>query len=299
MHPGVTAPRMVLRDDYVFITQTCTQRQFLLRPDEETNNIMAYCIGVAATRYGMLLIGAIAESNHEHTLLKDPEGRFPEFLAWYHGQVARTLNARWGRSENLWSSDQVSVVRLVGRRAVIRKLAYLYSNPVKDRLVERAIQWPGFSTYRNFLNGTPLRARRPHRFFSATGALPATIEVPLVIPADLGTREQVVAEVRAAVEEIERRVARYRARSGKRVLGRRAILAQSWRDAPTAPRKKTAIRPRVAGDRDARLKALDLLAWFHAQRRAAWLAWCAGLPATFPPGTYKIARRLVLIPIAA
>ncbi len=294
----MTLPRMVLRDDYVLISHPCTQRQFLLRPDEETNNILAYCISYAVQEYGMLLIGALAESNHEHTLLKDPEGNFPEFVAWYHSYVARALNARWGRSENLWSTDQVSAVRLVGRDAVVRKLVYLFANPVQDMLVERACQWPGFSTYRNFLNGTPLRARRPHRYFNRSGRMPASIELALVIPEDLGPRDEFIAEVRAGVHEVERKMALYRARTGRRVLGRRAILAQSWRGAPTQPRKKSAFRPTVAGDRDGRLKALDLQAWFYEQRRAAWLAWCAGLPAVFPPGTYKLSRRLLAVPIA-
>ena len=291
---------MVLQNDYVMIQHPCAQQQFLLRPDDDTNNIIEYCISYAVREYRMLLIGAIAESNHEHTLLKDPEGNFPAFLAWYHSYVARVLNIRWGRGENLWSTDQPSVVRLIGRDAVIRKLVYVFSNPVKDMLVERAIQWPGFSTYRNFLTGTPLRSRRPRWFFSRKGRMPATIELPLVIPDDLGPRDEVIAEVRAGVEEVERKMALYRARTGRRVLGRRAILAQSWRGAPAQQRtrNRARIRPVVAGRRDARLKALDLLAWFHAERRKAWLAWCAGLSVTFPAGTYKLSRRVPAVPLS-
>lgn len=294
----MTLPRMVLRNDYVLISHPCAQRQFLLRPDEETNNTLAYCISYAVQEYGMMLVGAMAESNHEHTLLKDPEGNYPAFLAWYHSYVARVLNLRWGRSENLWSTDQASAVRLVGRDAVVRKLVYLFANPVLDNLVERASQWPGFSTFHNFRTGTPLRAKRPRWYFSRSGDMPATIELPLVIPEDLGPRDEFVAEVLAGVREVERTMALERARTGRRVLGRRAILAQSWRGAPTQPRKKSEFRPTVAGDRDGRLKALDLQAWFYEQRRAAWLRWCAGLPAVFPLGTYKLVRRLLAVPIA-
>jgi hypothetical protein len=33
------------------ITRRCTQLQFLLRPDEETNNAYLYCLAVAAKRF--------------------------------------------------------------------------------------------------------------------------------------------------------------------------------------------------------------------------------------------------------
>jgi hypothetical protein len=35
------------------ITRRCTQRQFLLRPDRETNNAFTYCLIEAALRYGI------------------------------------------------------------------------------------------------------------------------------------------------------------------------------------------------------------------------------------------------------
>ncbi len=293
----MTRPRIVLEGEYIEITQSCLERRFMFTPDPETSNTIRYCIAVAVEKYGMELLGSIAEANHHHTILRDPAGRYPEFATWFHSYVARVQNRRFKRNDKVWCSDQMSVVRLIGRDAVIRKLVYILANPVKDMLVERAIQWPGFSTYREFINGTPLRARRPRNYFSSSGSMPAEIEVPLTIPEELGTREEVVAEVRAGVAAVEREMAEYRARTGKRVLGRRALLAQSWRDAPANPRKKRPFRPTVAGPRDAVRKALDHASWFRKERRKAWLAWCADLPAVFPLGTYKVTRRVVAVPI--
>lgn len=43
--------REVLLGRTYMITRRCTQRQFLLRPDEETNNAYLYCLAVTAKRF--------------------------------------------------------------------------------------------------------------------------------------------------------------------------------------------------------------------------------------------------------
>jgi biotin-(acetyl-CoA carboxylase) ligase len=67
----------------------------------------------------------------------DRYGRYPEFVEHFHKMLARSQNALRGRWENFWSSEQVCVVRLVGREDVIAKLVYTATNPVKDGLVDR------------------------------------------------------------------------------------------------------------------------------------------------------------------
>ena len=43
------------------VTRRCTQQQYLLRPDEETNNAVIYCLAVAAQRYGIEDVRVICE----------------------------------------------------------------------------------------------------------------------------------------------------------------------------------------------------------------------------------------------
>src|ERR1700759_5869300 len=43
-------PRQVLPGQFYMITRRCSQRQFLLRPDRETNNAFTYCLIEAALR---------------------------------------------------------------------------------------------------------------------------------------------------------------------------------------------------------------------------------------------------------
>jgi hypothetical protein len=47
----MSLPRQVLQGTFYLLTRRCTQRQFLLRPDEETNNAFVYCLAEAAQRF--------------------------------------------------------------------------------------------------------------------------------------------------------------------------------------------------------------------------------------------------------
>lgn len=75
-------------------------------------------------------------------MIYDRHGTFPAFTEHFHKLIAKCQNALRGRWENMWSSQQVCVVRLVDPADVMSKLVYAATNPVKDRLVERVHHWP-------------------------------------------------------------------------------------------------------------------------------------------------------------
>ena len=160
----MSPPRQVLANEFYMITRRTTQRQFLLRPDDETNNAFAYCLAEAAQRFTIDIVIPMAESNHHHTIVFDPHGRFPAFTEHFHKMLAKCMNARWGRWEDFWSAEEVCVTRLLGREAVMEKLVYAATIPVKDLLVDEAWEWPGTNGYRQLLRDTPLRATRPRHF---------------------------------------------------------------------------------------------------------------------------------------
>jgi putative transposase len=184
------------------VTRRCTQRQFLLRPDRDTNNAFIYCLAVAAKRYAIDVLDFIQMSNHLHDEIYDRHGNAPAFYEHFHKLLAKCMNAMRGRWENFFSSEQVCVVRLETRDDVIDKLVYIASNPVKDGLVERVDEWPGASGYRALLSGEPLRATRPHHFFAEDGSMPDEVTLHLTIPAELGDRDEILAEVRARVTAV-------------------------------------------------------------------------------------------------
>jgi len=281
------------------VTRSCTQRQFLLRPDPETNNAFIYCLAVAAERYQIDILDFVQMSNHLHDGIYDRDGNAPAFYEHFHKLLARCMNALRGRWENFFSSEQVCVVRLETREDVINKLVYIATNPVKDDLVARVEDWPGASGYRALMSGEPLRATRPKHFFADDGDMPAEVTLELTIPPEFGDRETLLAEVRERVTTVELEAAQRRARTGKRVLGRYAILRQSWRESPTSREPRRGLRPTIAArSLWARLEAIQRKRDFVVAYRKARAALLAGTPIPFPHGTYAL-RRLMGVAVAA
>jgi hypothetical protein len=273
------------------ITRRCTQRTFLLRPDAATNNAFLYCLIDAALRYGIDVLLPCAMSNHYHAVIYDREGRYPEFIEHFHKLFARSQNALRGRWENLWASEQTSVVKLVERAAVIDKLVYTAANPVLAHLVEKVHHWPGVNGLVALLAGRPLRATRPFHFFRPDGPMADALEMPLTLPPELGPAAAVLAELSDRVHAIEAERAVERIRTGGRIQGRRAVLAQSWRDQPTTYAPRRNLRPCVAApNKWARIEALLRNRAFTVAYASARQRWRDGEPAVFPPGTYWLQR---------
>jgi len=173
----------------------------------------------------------------------------------------------------------------------MRKLVYVATNPVKDRLVERVHHWPGVNGLAALLTQRPLNATRPRHFFRRDGAMPEVVTLQLVLPSELGDPEQLRAELRQQVTAAEAAAAAERRRTGAGVLGRRAILRQSWRDAPASREPRRTLRPTVAArSRWARIETLLRNREFVLAYREARDRWIAGEVSAFPIGTYYLRR---------
>ena len=90
----MSLPRQVLPNQFYLVTRRCTQRQFLLRPDAETNNAFTYCLIEAAQRCQIDVLLLCAMSNHYHAVIFDRWGRYPEFgLSWRFNR--RVTGTNW------------------------------------------------------------------------------------------------------------------------------------------------------------------------------------------------------------
>jgi hypothetical protein len=289
--PRMTLPRPVYPGRFLFITRSCTQREFLLRPDDETNNAFTYLLGEAAQLLGMVVVLSQMMSNHHHTILYDPEGRNVEFLARFHKLVAKSQNVLRGRWENLWASEEPCIVEVLDRKDLLEKLVYVATNPVKDFLVEKVHQWPGPKFVAALLTGKPLRAHRPKHFFRNDGPMPEEIELVLKLPEHFEGKDEFLAELRRRIGEFEETCVRERKRTGRRVVGRRRILKQSWWNSPTTLEPRRTLRPRVAArNKWLRIAALQRNQEWQAAYREARERWLAGEPSEFPYGTYWLRR---------
>jgi len=276
------------------ITRRCTQRQFLMRPDRETNNAFVYCLAVAAERQGIHVLFTAAMSNHHHTGIYDPHGNYPAFLEHFHKLFAKCQNALRGRWENFWSSEQTSVVRLVEPNDILDKMTYALTNPVKDGLVEKAHHWPGVSSLEALMHRRPLLASRPKHFFREEGPMPEVVSLSFARPqgfddlSDKAFSDLVATRVRAA-EEL---AAADRLRTGASILGRRAVLDQRWSDRPGSREPRRQLNPRVAArSKWSRIEALMRNRAFRDAYAAARASFAAGIrDVIFPAGTYWLRR---------
>lgn len=290
----MTLPRAVVPGRSYMVTRRCTQRQFLMRPDEQTNESFEYCLAVAAEKCGIELLFTVAMSNHHHTGIFDPAGRYPEFLEYFHKLFAKCQNALRGRWENFWSSEQTSVVRLESDDDVVDKLAYAATNPVKDHLVERAVDWPGVSSFRANCSDEAKVIRRPKHFFRDDGPMPDHVHLRFHRPrgfAHLSVQEW-AGLLRQRVRAVESRAAAERRATGRRCLGALGVSAQRWQARPTPGEPRRTVNPRVAAKNVwRRVEALRRNRRFLNAYRAARALLAAGYSyAFFPEGTYWLAR---------
>jgi putative transposase len=290
----MSTAREVLPGRTYMITRRCTQRQFLMRPDRETNNAFIYCLAEAAQRFRIEIIFTVAMSNHHHTGIFDPDGNYPAFIEHFHKLFAKCQNALRGRWENFWSSEQTSVVRLVEPSDVIDKMVYALTNPVKDGLVERARHWPGVTSLRGHLNGATLSARRPKHFFREEGPMPESVVLRLTRPRGFEnlSNDDLAKLIRERVRLVEESTAAERRRAGTTVVGRKGVRAQRWRDRPGSREPRRTLAPRVAGRSEwSRIEALLRNRLFRDAYAAARESFVAGITnVLFPPGTYWLHR---------
>jgi len=197
----------------------------------------------------------------------------------------------------MWSSEQTCVVKLVDREAVMDKLVYTATNPVQDHLVDRGHLWPGVNGLRALLARQALRAIRPLHFFRPTAPRPmrSSCRSPSPLSSDPPPRYWRSCTTGYAPSSSSAQAER--ARTGRRVLGRRAVRAQSWCESPTSVERGRNLRPRVATrNKWARIEALLRNRAFVVEYAMARDRWRTGIPAVFPPGTYWL-KRFASVPV--
>lgn len=293
---SVSAPRRVIPGDTYLVTRRCSERRFFLRPGPEVNAIILYCLALAAERYGISLHAFVVLSDHYHFILTDPRGVLPLFEHHFDLLVARALNARYGRFENLWAQGTYSAVVLPDRDAVLDKIAYVLANPVSAGLVCRSELWPGLISRPSQIGAPPRPVPRPPQFFRQTGpnALPAEVQLQLTVPPALVELplEEVRDLVAARLADHEERARQER--QGRSFLGRRGVLKQRVLDRPRDHEPRFRLNPRVAGrDKWKRIEALGRLRDFLTAYSQAWEQFKAGFrTVVFPAGTWKLRREL-------
>lgn len=294
MKGGVTQPRQIVPGEVYFLTRRASRREYLLRPDSETNAVFDYCLAEAAARFGIGLIAWKAMSNHYHAVVHDPNGRLPAFLEHFHKMVAKVMNARWDRSENFWSSEETCVTRLVSNNDIFEKVLYVLCNAVAADLVDRVHDWPGSSSL-GYFGGKVTKHRRPKFYFRDDGAMPKVVSLRATLPSRITKNESTASwwqRVRKGLAAREETLRERRMKEKRRVLGRKAAMRVAHTDAPKTDKAATKgkLRPHIAcKDKERRILELEALQAFRATYAEARQSWAKGdRRALFPFGTYRL-----------
>lgn len=294
----MTQPRLVVPGDTLMITRRTLRRHHLFRPDSAIRQLYLYTLALSARQFGILVHAVTLMSTHEHLIVTDPDGRYPEFLRRLHRLVSLGTKILRKWEGPTWDHESCSVVRLLTEQAIIEKLAYVMANPVKAGLVRYARDWPGITVLPHELGRRTWTLRRPDVYFNRKNRKWLDrIELSLSLPPNLERRyapdvfrEAVQAELgrqeRIAYAEIKRR--------GWGIVGADRIRRLSpYRRAksfePLQDRNPSFAAGR--GQRKAFLEALAELRTFRQAYRHALEQWRAGLRSVvFPQGTWCMCR---------
>jgi putative transposase len=290
----MSLPRRIVPGTSYLITRTTRSRRFFLSPDDTgVAVIFWFCIAVAAAITGVAVSAVCVMSTHIHLVVTDVRGELPRFTHWLFRHSAVCLKLLRGIDENVWSSGKGDYTELRTTEALIDAIAYTLSNPTTSGLIPKAHKWPGAITSADDLRGAILVAEVPRQFFSKKWK-PQSLRFSLPPAlAETHTIDDAVDLIKKRVRRFERaKLAELRAHGGS-FLGVDKVLKVRHTSRPTRP------RPRRPGSRVPTLKtvcraamkeAIEGLRAFRAAYADALEAWRAGKDATFPYGTWWMAR---------
>jgi putative transposase len=294
----MSQPRMSIPGATYLVTRTTVMSLFLLTPSKTVNQVMEYCIAWAALGRGILIHAVSVQSNHFHMVVTDTEGRLSDFMQELNRSAARCLLTHYRqrfpkrRIETLWSNAQpFSATLLVTPDAILDKLVYTLTNPVKDGLVRDYRKWPGFNTRPSDWRADSRTIERPSFYFKNT---PETITYQVTAPSQLGDSvERAIATLELHIRNAQQQTAVELAAQRRSVVGPAAVLGTNPFDAPTTPRAVGELNPTLAGggDRAALVVAKQAIKLFRIAYRAAWKDFKAGLRTLFPGGTLLMRTR--------
>jgi putative transposase len=280
------------------VTNTTSDRRFLLKPSMVVDGVFLYCLARAAERYGVLVHSLYVASNHIHLVVTDTRGELSLFMAWLDRHVALCLLEHYADQypkrtlETIWSNGSFDATLLVTHGAIIEALVYGMTNSVKDGLVPDYRQWPGLCTRPSDWLQPVRSAKRPALFFKQNNPVFAEVDYQFTIPLQFADRtpEQFVRDIEALIEEEQRAI--HATRNGRPFLGVKAIVGVDPFDSPQSPRPQGTRNPTVKAATDSAAYSLAIAAVraFREAYRVAWRAFCDGAQAIFPSGTLQMRK---------
>jgi REP element-mobilizing transposase RayT len=303
-----------LSGSVLFITFT-VEEGLLLQSNPLCLVIVRSCLAAAQALYPVRICHLLVEPTHVHLVLVvyNPDD-VPHFVGHFKTESAHMLNKLLGRKKRtVWCEDYDSpkVLTLTKALAVI---AYLYSNPAKDNLVDSIEEYPGFSTWGMFQSAEFVKKWKRLRRFHFRALTPdshnlrgytkeaerllgesSEVETFTLEPnawleafgiTEPGEQERVNRRLYERVRTLEQRAKRKREREKKRVIGRDRLIAQQI-DLTYRPSRRGKRTWCLSHKRALRVQFIRMLKRLRREARAVLALWRIGdISAKYPPGLY-------------
>lgn len=306
-------PKLFVSDKVYFVTSRM-QEGLPLVPNTFINTIIWSVIGRAYWHYPVEVTAFLFQRNHFHLMLvaKDTE-TVSRFIKYLKQELSHAVNRMLGRRKRtVWEDGYDSPIVLT-EFDTFRYLVYLYTNPVKDKLVDSINDYPGVSSWEMMTNELSSKetiwVRRPaipilpdivdeRTSYQLTNQLKTScpLRQTLVVNpfgwkrcfrsckelSEIHLKEKLIGLVR----EEEQRLRQDRARLGHQVIGAKELVNQSIRQtySPENFGRRT-----ICLCHDIPLR-IEFLQWFKSlvvkARDAAEKLLSTGLLEDFPPGMF-------------
>ncbi len=135
------------------VVSKCVDDQFLLAPTDRSALVVAQALQLAQERHpDVEILAVMVMGNHLHLVLRVHRASHSSFLQLALSQIATRMNKLLGRRGAFWLR-RYDDVALLDDAATLTNIHYTHANPVRAHLVERAVEWPGLSSYEAMTSG--------------------------------------------------------------------------------------------------------------------------------------------------
>jgi hypothetical protein len=290
----------------ISITNRTVQGRYLLRPDLVLNDRLLGILGKFQRVHGVQIVMITVLSSHFHLLLVVEDAlQQSNFMRDVQSALSREVNRLTNSRGPVFERRFEATPVTNEEKAQVERLKYVLANGVKEDLVEKVLDWPGVNTAAALLKGTSLKGHwidrtrqyaARNRGEDASDQRFAVEETVILSPPPCWSHlspERYRERIQGLVEEVETEAALMRRRSGTRVLGVKAILAQHPHTRPDRLARSPA--PLVhAATKAARRMFYELYAEFVSAFRTASEALRRGnRDAPFPAGSFPPALPFV------
>jgi REP element-mobilizing transposase RayT len=288
--------------DLVHVSFKCVGDAFLMRPDAYTRFVIASALASAAEKYGVRIHAFGILSNHGHLELGIRGCRLDSFMQYFKSRTAMELNVHRGR-DGAFFKQRYRCEPILSDEAAVGIEQYVHAQAVRHELVERALEWPGLSSYAaviegrssvevSWLDDEAWRAAGGKR--SERQSYVRVASVPLTpLPHRAGLSERALSAERralaASMKEVEQEVARRRRSEGARRLPKASrYTSEDPNGLPSRERetKKTPQPFAHGSEEQVRAYRAAYAEVMVAYERASARYRARGVLCPFPAGTY-------------